>query len=155
MELDPVIIAIAGAALAAGLCVLALAASTGDKDRKAFKNRLVRVAGGKVAANTTAEAVASIRAANDESGIKFLDKLVKRYLPRPAVLHKRLECTGLRISAGEYVLFCLVIAILIGFISSQFLGRSPTVAILCGISSGLTMPHLMRWIWRLSTATHC
>jgi len=33
--------------------------------------------------------------------------------------------------------------ILFGFLSSEFLGRSPTIAILCGLSSGLTIPHLL------------
>lgn len=144
MEFDPIIFVIAGASLAAGLCVLALASSTGDKDRKAYKNRLTRVAGGKVVGKNEPDAVASIRSnSGSDSGIKFLDTLVKRYLPRPALLRNRLERTGMRISAGEYVLFSLVVAILFGFISAEFLGRSLTVAVLAGISSGLTLPHLM------------
>jgi tight adherence protein B len=143
MEFDPLILAIACAAVTAGLGVLALATSTGDKDRKAFKNRLARVAGDKTALKNTTGAVASIRTKENDSSIKFLDTLVKRYLPRPALLRQRLECTGLRISAGEYVLFCLVITILFGFISSYFLGRSLTVSFLAGISSGLTLPHLL------------
>jgi tight adherence protein B len=143
MEFDPVIVAIAGASLAAGLCVLALAAGTGDKDRKAFKNRLTRVAGGKALAKNSPNAAASIRVHDEDSGIKFLDTLVKRYLPRPALLRQRLECTGFRISAGEYVLFSLVVALLFGFLSHSLLGRSLTVATLAGISSGLTLPHLL------------
>jgi tight adherence protein B len=143
MEFDPIMLAIAGAAVTAGLCVFALATTSGDKDRKAFKNRLARVAGDKSVVKTSAGSVASIRTTDNDSGIKFLDTLVKRYLPRPALLRKRLECTGMRISAGEYVLFSLVIMIFIGFISSQFLGRSVTIAVLAGISSGLTLPHLM------------
>ena len=143
MELDPIIIAIAGAALAAGLCVLALATSIGSKDRKAFTNRLTRVAGGKADVKNSTAAVASIRTSDSDSGIKFPDTLIKRYLPRPALLRKRLECTGIRISAGEYVLFCLVVMIVFGFLSSLLLGRSLTIALLCGISSGLTLPHFL------------
>ena len=143
MGFDPIIVAIAGAALAAALCVLAIAASAGNKDQKAFENRLARVTGGKAELKNPAAAVADIRNSRNDSGIKFLDTLIKRYLPRPVVLRKRLECTGMRISAGEYVLFCFVVTVMFGFISSQFLGRSLTVAILCGISSGLMVPHLL------------
>ena len=72
MEFDPIIFVIAGASLAAGLCVLALASSTGDKDRKAYKNRLTRVAGGKVVGKNEPDAVASIRSnSGSDSGIKF------------------------------------------------------------------------------------
>ena len=72
MELDPIIIAIAGAALAAGLCVLALATSIGSKDQKAFTNRLIRVAGGKADVKNPTSA-ASIRTSDSDSEIKFLD----------------------------------------------------------------------------------
>lgn len=143
MEFDPTIIAIAGAAVAAGLCVLAIAASAGTRDQKAFANRLARVGGSVADVKNPTVAVANIRNSRSDSGIKILDTLIKRYLPRPAVLRKRLQCTGMNISAGEYVLFCAIVTILFGFISAQFLGRSLTVAILCGVSSGLMVPHLV------------
>ena len=129
MELDPVIVAIAGAAIAAGLCVLALATSIGTKDEKAYANRLARVTGGTIKAKNSEGGTTTIRSGNNnDSGIKFLDMLVKKYVPRPALLRKRLECTGLRISAGEYVLFSFVVTLFFGFISAQFLGRSLLVA---------------------------
>ena len=143
MDFDPVFLAVLGAAVASGLCVLALAISIGDKNQKAFKNRLARVAGGTVQPKNPSDAVAILRAGNADSDIKFLDMLVKKYMPRPALLRKRLESTGLRISAGEYVLFSFVVTIFVGFISGQFLGRSLTVAALAGIGSGLTLPHLL------------
>lgn len=143
MEFDPIFLAILGASIAAGLCVLALAASIGTKEQKAYANRLARVTSGTIQAKNPSDAVASIRSAGSDSGIKFLDTLIKNYLPRPALLRKRLECTGFKVSPGEYVLFSLVVMIVLGFISAQFLGRSLTVATLAGIGAGLTMPHLM------------
>jgi tight adherence protein B len=143
MEFDPVFLAIIGAAIAAALCVLALATSIGDKDSKAYANRLVRVTSGKIQAKNPADAVTSIRTAGSDSGIKFLDTLIKNYMPRPALLRKRLECTGYKISPGAYVLFSLFVMVVFGVVSAQFLGRSLAVATLAGIGAGLTLPHLL------------
>lgn len=143
MEFDPIFVAVVGGAIAAGLCVLALAATIGSKEEKAFSKRLSRVAGGTIERKSPASGVANIRTSGSDSGIKFLDTLVKNYLPRPAELRKRLARTGKRLSAGEYVLFSLVIMFLFGFVSEHYLGRSLLVATLCGIGSGLTLPHLL------------
>lgn len=143
MELDPVFLAIAGASIAAMLCVIALAGSAGGKERKAYANRLKRVKGDKAEVKNAPAAVASIRNSKRDSNIKVVDTLIKRYLPRPAVLRARLECTGMQISAGQYLFFCVIVAIIMGLLSAHILGRSLTVSVLGGVSAGLLLPHML------------
>lgn len=143
MPFDPFYLMVGGAAIAAMLLVFALAATLGNKKQKIFQNRLARVAGGPTEPQKSAADSVNIRNTRDDSGFKILDSLIKRYLPRPAVLRDRLQCTGLKLSIGEYVLFSIVAAIVIGASTAFFFGRSPALAALSGIGTGLLLPHLL------------
>lgn len=142
MALDPLFLMAGGAAIAAMLVVFTFAALLGSKKQKQFANRLSRVTGNPILSRNGNDETVNIRTTQDDSGIRLLDSLIKKYLPRPAVLRERLQRTGLKLSIGEYVLFSIVTAILIGFAGAFFFGRSPLVATLCGLGSGLTLPHI-------------
>ncbi|MBT5050325.1 MAG: type II secretion system F family protein [Rhodospirillaceae bacterium] len=143
MQFDPLFLMAGGAALAAMLVIFTLAASIGSKQEKTFANRLSRVAGTPRQVSTGGADAINIRNTRDDSGIKILDNLIKNYLPRPAVLRERLISTGLKLSIGEYVLFSVFVAIIVGLSASFFLGRSPMISVLSGLGSGLMIPHML------------
>ena len=86
---------------------------------------------------------ATLRRTEDDSVIPGLDDLVKRVLPRRAILHQRLRCTGLRINPGEYALACFLVGAVTGFVIHQFLPLSWILAGLAGLCVGLLVPHLV------------
>jgi tight adherence protein B len=143
VSFDPLYLMVGGAAIAALLIVLALAASFGTKREKLFAKRLARVTGNPVDPSVDNPDAVNIRSTRDDSSIKVLDNLIKRYLPRPAVLRDRLQCTGLKLSIGEYVMFSFVIAIIFGLTTAFLLGRSPLISVLTGLGSGLMLPHAL------------
>ena len=114
MTADPLLLVILSASIAAGLGVLAVATTVGGKDRKAFANRLSRVKGVTIPTDKNGTETLSLRNTSGDSQIKFLNRLIARFLPQPAVLRERLIRTGLQISLGEYVLFSAVVGILVG-----------------------------------------
>ena len=142
MPFDPLYLMAGGAALAAMLVVFTFAASLGSKKQKQFSNRLARVTGAPIQISSTDGEAINIRNTRDDSGIKILDGLIKKFLPRPAVLRDRLVRTGIKLSIGEYVLFSVLTAIVVGLAGSFLFGRTPLIASLCGLGSGLTLPHI-------------
>ncbi|NKB22121.1 MAG: pilus assembly protein TadB [Alphaproteobacteria bacterium] len=145
MNFDPIIIVSFGAGLAIVLLFLTLAGLSGGKRHKQFTARLARVQGysmQKVVAGSDAT-LGDIRLQGKDSGFRFLDRLIKRYLPRAVVLRQRLECTGFKVSLGEYLLFALVIGTCFGFLAHLFFGRSLIIAVLSGLSAALALPHGM------------
>jgi tight adherence protein B len=140
MAFDPVLLMIVGAAGAAGLAVLAMAGLFGGRERKKYSNRLDRVSARPAQVAKQSGEVVSLRSMQSDSGIHAFDRLIKQFLPRPAVLRGRLSRTGRRISVGEFVLFSLLVAAGSAFLTMQFLPSLP-IAGLVGISCGLAMPH--------------
>ena len=122
---------------------LALTGSSGGRDAKLYGRRLERVRGESRQAVRKPGDAPNLRRNGSDSGIRLLDTVIKRYLPRPAVLRARLERTGLKVSPGEYLLFSVVIALLFGAIAVMLFGRSPLIALLSGLTSGLAVPHTL------------
>ena len=83
-----------------------------------------------------------LRRADHNSRVPFIDLMMQRYLPRPALLLKWLECAGLIFSVGEYLLFSLCVGAVFAFLGVVFFGRSIAVAGLTGLASGILLPHL-------------
>jgi tight adherence protein B len=145
--MDPTILIIVGASLTMLFVVMGLASSARGREARAYDKRLGRVRGdGRMSAAKPTDAP-SLRRDGQDSGILLLDRLIKKILPRPAVLRARLERTGLRISLGEYLLFSIIVSLLFGFLSAQFFGRSIILSALSGFTSGLALPHgLVKWL---------
>ena len=141
--MDPTLVIIIGASLSVLFLGLALTGSSGGRDTKLYGRRLERVRGEsrKIARKPTD--APNLRRNGRDSGIQLLDTIIKRYLPRPAVLRARLERTGLKVSPGEYLLFSVVIALLFSAIAAMLFGRSPLIALLSGLTSGLAIPHTL------------
>lgn len=109
-----------------------------DRQRKRLQRRLARIASRPHAAG----APVSIRLADANSAIPALDRLIKRFIPRPKALRLRLERTGRRISPGEYLLATLLVAFTAGYALRVAVGLPPLLALLAAASAGLGLPHI-------------
>jgi tight adherence protein B len=138
--LDPLVLAAFAAVF--GLIVLAATAMGGfdSEHEKRFRRRLGRV-GGAPKAPDRKEGDVELRRFARDSAIPGLDRLVKRFVPKPAELRRRLARTGLRISAGEYVLASLFVALAVGLTQIYVFGGSPVLAVLAAVGAGFALPH--------------
>lgn len=129
-------------ALCGGLFLLTmligLAFSGGDGR---LKRRLVRVRG--ETDTSFARMAGSLRRAEVDSSFAALDKLIKRSLPNPEKLRARLMRTGKKITAGEYLMICAVLSLLIGVVMIFVFHFAPAIAIPAGLVVGLMLPHLV------------
>ena len=139
---DPMVLAAFTVAL--GIVMLVVMASGGfDGDReKRFRRRVGRIEGAGSSPDRRNTEMALRRNALD-SAIPGLDLLIKRCLPRPAELRRRLARTGRKISTGEYVLASLFVALLVGLATVHLLGRSTGLGVLAGIGAGFALPHAL------------
>lgn len=83
-----------------------------------------------------------LRRARTYSSIGTLDRLLRRWLPNPAVLQLRLERTGKPLVVGEYVLVCLVLIVGISLLAAKLFGFPFLLAVSVGILAGAALPHL-------------
>jgi tight adherence protein B len=108
--------------------------------QKRIQRRLERVAGQEAAANRPAATI-TVRRDVTDSSIAALDRLIKRLLPRPAVLRERLALTGRRIPLAEYLLVCMLAGALMFFILTSLVKLPAAAAILFGAATALFLPH--------------
>jgi tight adherence protein B len=80
---------------------------------------------------------------DDYGGSSRLDRLARRFLPRPEVLDQRLRRTGAKIRVGRYIAFNLLLTAFVSLILVFILKLSPWLAVAAGTISGLGIPHLM------------
>lgn len=139
---DTIIIATFGLVLGV-LLLIAIAVGAFDSEtEKRLRRRLGRIE--RVGRpNDPSNIDVDLRRNRRDSGIPGLDILIKRFLPRPAELRRRLTRTGRKIAVGEYVLSSLFIALAVGFGKIYLMGGSITVAVLIGIVVGLSLPHMV------------
>lgn len=137
---DPLVLA--AFAVALGLVVLGAILSGGfnSEDEKKLERRLGRVAAATGQA-PAADGGMELRRGTRDSGIASLDRLIKRFLPRPAELRRRLGRTGCRISTAEYLLASLFVGLVVGFGLGRLIGLSPVLSILAGFGAGIALPH--------------
>ena len=76
-------------------------------------------------------------------GSSRLDRLARRFLPRPEVLDQRLSRTGARIHVGRYIAYNLMLASIISLALMVILQLSPWLAIAAGTIGGLGIPHVI------------
>lgn len=130
--------------LALGLTLLVAIATGGFKSEgeSRLRRRLQRI-DRPMRQEPAASGAVELRRNAHDSAIPFLDRLIKRLMPRPAELRRRLACTGLTVSPGEYLLASLLTAAIGAFLLHQVLGTSMPLSILLGIGLGLWLPHAL------------
>jgi len=85
----------------------------------------------------------NVRRATADSSIAALDYLIKRFLPNPQRMRMRLQRTGRTITLGQYLLFCLAIAAIIGLALKFVVGLPAFVGVLGGFALGFMIPHMV------------
>lgn len=123
--------------------VLGFALAGGNSNSADTRRRLAGMSSGSSTILVKPTHRNSARLNDQQSGIKLLDVMVRKLVPKPAELRARLEKTGLKISIAEYALLTVVIMGLIGVFTHLFYGVGLLLAIPVGIASGLMFPH---WI---------
>lgn len=77
------------------------------------------------------------------SSIDAFDRLLRRWLPNPAMLQMRLKKTGKEITPGEYVLVCVVLMAAVSILSAKVFGFPLLLSFSAGIFIGIGLPHLV------------
>ena len=71
-----------------------------------------------------------------------MDNLAARFLPKPALLKKRLDMTGKSWTPGKYLAACMIIAA-VEMALAMFKGAPFLIAFFGGVGSGLMIPHIV------------
>ena len=93
--------------------------------------------------STDVEAASQIRRTEQDSSIASLDRVIKRLLPNPEQLRKRLARTGKKISVAEYILASLVTGAFLGFLVQRLLDVPPLVILFVAVFGAFVLPHLV------------
>ncbi|MCW8835107.1 MAG: type II secretion system F family protein [Rhodospirillales bacterium] len=142
--MDPVVITIfVGVTLAVGAILFAV---LGNRDRKRLNKRAEKIS----------DRLSNNLASSDERGkpsgsVKrqemtanpTLDKLVRRFMPRPGLLSERLERTGKRIGIGLYAVICLGLGCFVAGVATTVFHMSLGVGLLGGVAAGAGLPHMI------------
>jgi len=141
----PMVVLAAGVMLAVLLAGYAVSAVGGGDERRARRVRAVSRRGrGDSATPTRASASqASLRRSTTDSGIRILDAAIKKYVPKPEMMRKRLMRTGLALSLGNYVLANGVVLLGVFGLLWEYVGLSPVLAGMLAVPAGLGVPHFV------------
>lgn len=123
--------------------LLGFALAGGNPNTASAKRRLSQVGTGPANEAVMPTTRNSARRVENHSSIKSLDVILRKALPKPAVLRARLEKTGFNISISEYILATLVLIGLMMFLINFLFGFSPVVAVPGGFSIGLFLSHFI------------
>jgi tight adherence protein B len=124
------------------LSALAIAFFSGDPNQKRARVRLQKIRL-HAAENAGDEEVAQLRRSFQDSAIPGLDKLLKRIVPPPAQLRRKLARTGKRISLGEYLLTNVLVVAVVAFVAHYFASAPAVLALLVGLTAGIGIPYFV------------
>ncbi|WP_339630228.1 type II secretion system F family protein [uncultured Sneathiella sp.] len=131
---------VGGATLMISLLLL-LAFAGGDGNSRESKRRLDEISMGQKPTGKS-QARSSARRAQDTSGIKIVDGIVRALIPKPDQLKIRLEKTGFNMTVSKYATVTgMLIVLIIGY-SHYLYGLNWFLAVPVGLASGLFIPHV-------------
>jgi tight adherence protein B len=113
----------------------------GEAGGAAFKRRLARVGGDFVIARGVKAPTQTLRRRTTDSGLPFLDKLIKTALPNPDKLRARLARTGKNMTLGEYLLLNALLILVFFLLFAYVLHWEKIIAVFLAIALGLFFPH--------------
>lgn len=147
MEIDPVILVAGGAGLSVILIFWTIATAASGRKKSTFDRRMARARGLSTKAGPTEAAAQSLRLSNQSSRVPFVDLLMKNYLPRPALLLKRLNNAGLKFSLGEYLMLSICVGAVFGILGFVIFGGGILLPVLIGLAAAIALPHFMvNWL---------
>ncbi|MFO1190290.1 MAG: type II secretion system F family protein [Alphaproteobacteria bacterium] len=133
------------AAVAAGLFAYLLLAPLARSDvDKRRANRIAALQARRFGVSkASATGAPSLLLTTSDSSFAGFDRIIKQFMPHPALLRERLAKTGRSISIGEYALACLAIGAIATLIRTQIFALPPILSILSGIVVGFGVPHFV------------
>lgn len=147
MGFDPVMFVAGGAGLTVILIFWAGVSLAGSHRERSFHRRLARAQGIAPGSSPGDPDAPTLRLATGPNYSPTLDRLMKRYMPNPALLRQRLDQAGLKFSLGDYMLVSICVALLAGVFSVMVTGRGVAVGALAGIAAGFAIPHFaLNWL---------
>lgn len=127
------------------VCVIVGLAIAGGGTAAQVRKRAERVAkaaeGLAVPPVAAAGATATIRRGQG-GGIKAMERLAARLLPRQSVLRERLARTGRDISLGTYLMVNVALGAVAFVVAWVLIGLPPTLSGLAGFIAGVAVPHI-------------
>lgn len=90
----------------------------------------------------TSEAI-TVRRQKKDSSFAAVDRFIKNYVPRPALLRQRLTKAGLRMSLGEYLMMSLLVGIAGAGGVLYFLKFNLLICFFAGVPIGIMLPHYL------------
>lgn len=134
------VVVLVAALIAAAIVMLLMAQITHARGARQLQRRISGVQT-RVASHDDTASVASVRM--EQAGrYAGLDEIVKKLVPRPALLRERLDQTGLKIGIGQYALICIGVGLSFTLIRTLAFDMPATLAVLLGLVSGLGLPHI-------------
>ncbi|MBM3487171.1 MAG: hypothetical protein FJX67_11160 [Alphaproteobacteria bacterium] len=109
--------------------------------RKRLEARARKLQSRLVATPAGTRGLPNVRLRNKDSSFASLDKIIKRYLPRPQELRLRLQRTGKSITIGEYVLTCVAVGAILGWLRTFLFPLPTALGVMLGIMIGVGLPH--------------
>lgn len=122
--------------------LLGFAIAGGNPNAASAKRRLSEVGNGPANETAMPKNRNSARRVEQHSSIKSLDVILRKALPKPAVLRARLEKTGFNISISEYILSTFVLIGILMFLINFLFGFGLYAAIPGGLATGLLFSHM-------------
>lgn len=133
-------VVLVAALIAAAIVMLLMAQITHARGARQLQRRISGVQT-RVASHDDTASVASVRM--EQAGrYAGLDEIVKKLVPRPALLRERLDQTGLKIGIGQYALICIGVGLSFTLLRTLAFDMPATLAVLLGLVSGLGLPHI-------------
>lgn len=132
--LDPRLLLLAACV---GVTLLCLFFAFGDDSNKKQAKRVDRLRTRGQGATPGEE----LQLRKDGGDRKKLDRMVKRFIPKPDALRQRLYRTGHQISLGKFGIICGVVAV-VAFVAALFLGVSLLIALPASLLAGAWLPYL-------------
>ncbi|MFQ5970774.1 MAG: type II secretion system F family protein [Alphaproteobacteria bacterium] len=141
VEIDRTTLLMMGAAMLAVVTVVLFAATLLSSPGRSVDRRINAIR--ERWQNRTPEGLPSVRRAYADTALPGLEKLIKRLLPHPETLRRRLARTGFKIGIGEYLVACVVVTVAVGAPAGFLLRIPPAIAVSGAVAAGFLVPHLV------------
>jgi tight adherence protein B len=139
--MTPLDIVIVGSALLLALILVIVAFAAGAQQSKQRLKRVTQLA--QKADAAAGRSAVNVKRATADSSIAAIDYMIKRWMPNPEKMRGRLLRTGRRISLGQYLSFCAVLAVIAAGLLKVGLGIPFIACLFVGIVVGVGIPHFV------------
>ncbi len=130
-------------AAAFGILLLSIAALQESENRRKRGLRIGRSTRQLAVLKDVPRNTPNLRRQTRTSNIGIVDAIIRRLVPDVARFRARLRRTGHIIPIDQYLLGCLILAVLVGDIAKAGFGLSLAVSALIGLVVGIVVPHFL------------